>query len=224
VGALLHTDATQLVGQLPLDLDAAQVDLLSLSAHKLYGPKGVGALYVRRRLPAHIEPLIHGGGHERGLRSGTSNVAGCVGLGAATRLVREERHAAAGRLSWLRDELHDRLAAALDGVRLNGHPSHRLPSTVNLGFTGADADAVMANMPTVAVSSGSACSSATPAPSHVLRAMGRSTEDATASIRFGLGRRTTMSDIERAVPQVVAAVTNVRALLEAGADAARRPA
>jgi cysteine desulfurase len=191
VGALFHTDATQLVGQLPLDLDAAGVDLLSLSAHKFYGPKGVGALYVRRRLPSPIEPLIHGGGHERGLRSGTSNVAGCVGLGAAARLVAEEAHAAADRLSSLRDALHGRLSAALDGVRLNGHPSHRLPSTVNLCFTGADADAVMANMPGIAVSSGSACSSATPAPSHMLLAMGRSTEDATASIRFGVGRRTT---------------------------------
>ena len=224
VGALFHTDATQLVGQLPLGLDAAQVDLLSLSAHKFYGPKGVGALYVRRRLPVPIEPLIHGGGHERGLRSGTSNVAGCVGLGAAARLVAEEGHAAAGRLSWLRDKLHNRLAAALDGVRLNGHPSHRLPSTVNLCFAGADADAVMANMPGVAVSSGSACSSATPAPSHVLRAMGRSAEEATASIRFGVGRRTTLADVDRAVPQVVAAVSRVRAVFDAGADASRRPA
>jgi len=224
VGAVFHTDATQLLGQLPLDLDAAQVDLLSLSAHKFYGPKGVGALYVRRRLPVPIEPLLHGGGHERGLRSGTSNVAGCVGLGAAARLAAEKGHAAAGRLSRLRDELHNRLAAALDGVRLNGHASHRLPSTVNLCFAGADADAVMANMPGVAVSSGSACSSATPAPSHVLRAMGCSAEDATASIRFGVGRRTTLADIERAVPQVVAAVSRVRAVLDAGADAARRPA
>jgi cysteine desulfurase len=222
VGALFHTDATQLVGQLPIDLDAAQVDLLSLSAHKFYGPKGAGALYVQRRLAAPIEPLIHGGGHERGLRSGTSNVAGYVGLGTAARLVVEEGHAAASRLSSLRDELHGRLAAALDGVGLNGHPTHRLPSTVNLCFAGADADAVMANMPGVAVSSGSACSSATPAPSHVLQAMGRSTEDAAASIRFGVGRRTTLADVGGAVSQVVAAVTRVRGLINANEDAARR--
>jgi cysteine desulfurase len=224
VGALFHTDATQLIGQLPIDLDVGGVDLLSLSAHKFYGPKGAGALYVRRRLPMPIEPLIHGGGHERGLRSGTSNVAGCVGLGAAARLVMEEGHAMAGRLSSLRDELHGRLAAGLDGVQLNGHPSHRLPGTVNLCFAGAEADAVIANLPTVAVSSGSACSSATPAPSHVLRAMGRSTEDAMASIRFGVGRDTTLSDIARAVPQVVAAVTRVRALTRTEVNTARRPA
>jgi len=211
-GALCHTDATQLVGQLPLAVDEAEVDLLSLSAHKLYGPKGVGALYVRPRLPVAIEPLLHGGGHERGLRSGTINVAGCVGLGAAARLVTSQGQEDARRMGRLRDELHRRLAAAVDGVRLNGHPSRRLPSTVNLCFADVAADAVIAHLPGLAVSSGSACSSATPGPSHVLEAMGLSPADAMASIRFGVGRHTTADEIDRAVPQVVQAVTRVRAL------------
>ncbi len=207
-GAFVHTDATQWIGRLPVDVRDWGVDLLSLSAHKFYGPKGVGALYVRRRTP--LAPLIHGGEQERGMRSGTLNVPGIVGLGEATALAAEMVSADAERLAVLRDRLHGQLARRLDGVVLNGHPTERLPNTVNLRFEGADADAVMVNMPEVAVSSGSACTSAVPAPSHVLVAMGLDHDAADESLRFSLGRPTTEEEIEVAVDKVVRAVEAVR--------------
>jgi cysteine desulfurase len=207
-GALVHTDATQWAGRLPVDVREWRVDLLSLSAHKFYGPKGVGALYVRRRTP--IAPLLHGGEQERGLRSGTLNVPGIVGLGEAAALARETMGADAQRLTALRDRLQGELARRLGGVGLNGHPAERLPNTVNLRFEGAEADAVMVNMPEVAVSSGSACTSAVPEPSHVLVAMGLDRDAAEESIRFSLGRPTTGADIDRAVDEVVRAVGAVR--------------
>jgi len=207
-GALVHTDATQWAGRLPVDVREWGVDLLSLSAHKFHGPKGVGALYVRRRTP--IAPLLHGGEQERGLRSGTLNVTGIVGLGEAAALARETMAADAQRLTALRDRLQGELARRLGGVGLNGHPAERLPNTVNLRFEGAEADAVMVNMPEVAVSSGSACTSAVPEPSHVLVAMGLDRDAAEESIRFSLGRPTTGADIDGAVDEVVRAVGAVR--------------
>jgi cysteine desulfurase len=227
-GALVHTDATQWVGRLPVDVRKWGVDLLSLSAHKFYGPKGVGALYARRRTP--LAPLIHGGEHERGLRSGTLNVPGIVGLGEAAALAAETMAADAERLTALRDRLHGELARRLDGVGLNGHPTERLPNTVNLRFGDAEADAVMVSMPEVAVSSGSACTSAVPGPSHVLVAMGLDHAAAEESLRFSLGRPTAGADIDRAVDEVVRAVEAVRsaasktgnALATAGVDRALR--
>lgn len=207
-GAFVHTDATQWTGRLPVDVRAWRVDLLSLSAHKFYGPKGVGALYVRRRTP--LAPLVHGGEQERGLRSGTLNVPGIVGLGAAAALAAERMRADAGRLSALRDRLHTELVQRLTGVELIGHPTARLPNTVNLRFVGAEADAVITNTPEVAVSSGSACTSAVPSPSHVLVAMGLDRDAAEESLRFSLGRPTTEQEIMTAVDEVVHGVETVR--------------
>jgi cysteine desulfurase len=211
-GAVFHTDATQWVGKIQIDIHDWDVDLLSLSAHKFYGPKGVGALFVRRRL--QLAPVIHGGGQERGLRGGTLNAPGLVGLGAASELAAQCLDAQIGHLRDLRDRLQNRIQERLPNVRLNGHPEDRLPNTLNLGFAGAQADAVMARLPNVAVSSGSACTSAVPAPSHVLRAMGLTTEAAEESIRFSLGRETTAKDIAAATNLVASAVSEVRKLAE----------
>ncbi len=207
-GAAVHTDATQWVGKLHIDVREWDIDLLSLSAHKFYGPKGVGALYVRRRL--ELAPIIYGGGQERGLRGGTLNVPGIVGLGAAAEFVERSLDAEAHRLRGLRDRLHDLIGSRLLHVELNGHRTERLPNTLNIRFIGADADAVMARLPELAVSSGSACTSAVPHPSHVLTAMGLTTDAAEESIRFSLGRETTAADIASAGDLVAAAVSAVR--------------
>ena len=209
-GALFHTDATQAVGRIDFDVKRCDADLASISAHKLYGPKGVGALYVRRTI--QIEAGIHGGGHERNMRSGTLNVAGIVGFGAAAELAAKQRHEDADCATRLVEGLVSALTAQLDGVEVIAESAPRLPNTVNLHFTGADAEAVMINAPTVAVSAGSACTSMVPHPSHVLTAMGMSTDDASECLRFSTGRPTTSDDIAKAVSVLVPAVTRIREL------------
>jgi cysteine desulfurase len=206
-----HTDAVQALGKIPLGLSELPVDLASASAHKLYGPKGVGVLFVRRggpRIP--IEPLLHGGGHEQRLRSGTLPVPSIVGFAEACRLASGEMAAEADRLARLRDRLQAGLCGCLDGVLVNGHPSQRLPGNLNVSFEGVDGEALMASLKGIAVSSGSACTSADPEPSHVLRAMGRSDSLTRASLRFGLGRSTTADQIDRAIAIVVETVRRLR--------------
>jgi cysteine desulfurase len=196
-GILFHTDATQGTGKISVDVGAMSVDLLSLSAHKIYGPKGVGALFVRRRNP-HVRLAIQmdGGGHERGMRSGTLNVPGIVGFGAAAELCRQEMPSEAPHTKALRDRLQEGLQAGLDGILLNGHPTERLPGTLNVCLEGIDADALQVAVPELAVSAGSACTSASITPSHVLKAIGRTDAQARSSLRFSLGRFTTEAEIE----------------------------
>jgi cysteine desulfurase len=216
---LFHTDAAQATGRVPLSVVDTSIDLLSLSAHKLYGPKGVGALFVRRGRPrVRLACQLHGGGQEHDLRSGTLNVAGIVGLGAAAELARLALAEESRELAGLRDRLHEALTSALDGVTLNGHPEERLPNTLNLSFAGVDAEKLMARMPTVAVSSGSACTSALLTPSHVLRTMGLGEDQAHSAVRLSLGRFTSARDVDRAAAEVIRVV---RAIRRAGS---RRPA
>lgn len=213
---LLHCDAVQAVGKIPVDLKLLSADLVSLSAHKLYGPKGVGALYVRRDgLPIRLEPLFDGGGHERRLRSGTLPVPLIVGFGAACRLAADGLDEEAIRLTNLRERLWAGLSKNLDGLTLNGHPRERLPGNLNVSFDGLDGEALMTSLTEIAVSSGSACTSADPEPSHVLRAMGVSEALSKASLRFGLGRFTTTEEIDFAVRYVVEKVTCLRGLRNA---------
>jgi cysteine desulfurase len=206
-GAYVHTDATQHVGRLRLDMEALDLDMVSLSGHKMHGPKGVGALAARRGVP--IAPRLRGGGHERGLRSGTLNTPGIVGLGVAADLG-AERFREVQAVSGLRDRLYEGLRARLDGVYLNGHPTERLPNTLNLRFAGADAEAVIASLRRVACSAGSACSSGVPAPSHVLVAMGLGSQEAHESLRFSLSRYTTALDVDDTIDEVASAVRFVR--------------
>ncbi len=206
-GVLLHSDAAQAVGKVPLDLSQLPVDLMSFTAHKLYGPQGVGALFVRRRQPAtRLTCQIDGGGHERRMRSGTLPVPLIVGFGEACRLAIAEMEDESARLRDLRERLRLAIASALEGVTLNGHPEKRLPGNLHLSFAGVDGDALMMNLDGLAVSSGSACTTADPEPSHVLRAMGVSEVMSLASLRFGLGRSTTADEIDRAAAVVVTAV------------------
>jgi cysteine desulfurase len=208
---LLHTDATQAVGKIPVDVSALQVDLLSLSAHKMYGPKGIGALYVRRRDPhVRLEPLLDGGGHERGMRSGTLPVPLIVGLGAACALAQPAPSAEAICIGALRDRLQQGLTEALDECYLNGHPEERLPGNLNLSFAHVQGEALLMALKTLAVSSGSACTSASVEPSYVLRAMGVADDLAHSSIRFGLGRFNTADEIEYAIAETVRAVRGLR--------------
>lgn len=210
---LLHTDATQAVGKIPLDVEAWQVDLLSLSAHKIYGPKGVGALYVRRRNPhVRLEPLFDGGGHERGLRSGTLPVPLIVGFGRACELAKAETKEEAQRLVALRDRLHQGLTSKLDQVTLNGHPRERLPGNLNLSFADVRGEALLMALKNIAVSSGSACTSASVEPSYVLRALGVPDDLAHASLRFGLGRFNTQEEIDYAIDEVTRCVKHLRSL------------
>jgi cysteine desulfurase len=210
-GILFHTDAIQAVGKIPLDVNDDSIDLLSLSAHKIYGPKGVGALFVRRRDPqVRLVPLFDGGGHERGFRSGTIAVPLVVGLGEAAALAGREMAEESSRLLELRERLHAAIAGRVSATRLNGHPTRRLPGNLNLSFADVDGDALMMAMRDVAVSSGSACTSANPEPSHVLLAMGVGEALARASLRFGLGRFTTSEEIDFAADAVVTAVTRLR--------------
>ncbi len=209
---LLHTDATQAVGKLPVDVEADGIDLLSLAAHKFYGPKGVGAIYLRRRNPlVRLTPLFEGGGQERGFRAGTLNVPGIVGLGAAAELALAERAPEAARIGHLRDRLHEGLARRVESITLNGHPTERLPGNLNLSFAYVDGEALMLGMRDVCVSSGAACSSAVPEPSHVLTALGLDEDLARASLRFGLGRFTTEAEIDYTVETVAAHVARLRA-------------
>jgi len=209
-GVLLHCDAVQSAGKIPFDVEAAGVDLASLSAHKMYGPKGVGALYVRRRPRVRLTAQMDGGGHERGFRSGTLNVPGIVGMGRAAELAREERDGEAARVLGLRERLRKGLLAGLDLVSLNGSLEHRLPGNLNVSFAYVEGEALMMAIKDVAVSSGSACTSASLEPSYVLRAMGVTEDLAHSSIRFGLGRFTTEEEVDYTVRLVVEKVKKLR--------------
>jgi cysteine desulfurase len=232
-GALVHTDAVQAVGRVPVDVEALDVDLLSMTAHKMYGPKGVGALYVRRLRgnrkeavastighfveatpslgsPVKLMPQIDGGGHERGLRSGTLNVPGIVGFGAAADLARTEMAHESTRLATLRDRLLEQLRAVIDGVTVNGPLSARLPGNLNVSFPRVDGETLLVSLEGVAVSSGAACTAAE--PSHVLLALGLPKDRALASLRFGLGRWTTEEEIDEAARIVGAAVEQLQAM------------
>jgi cysteine desulfurase len=210
-GVLFHTDAAQAAGKVPLDVEAMGVDLLSLSAHKMYGPKGVGALYVRRAEPrVRLEPIFDGGGHERGMRSGTLPVPLVVGFGRACVLCRADMDAEAVRLGSLRERLSEAITSQLDEVFLNGHPTERLPGNLNLSFGYVEGEALIVSLRDVAVSSGSACTSANPEPSYVLRAMGVSDELARGSLRFGLGRFTTEEEVDYIAAAVVREVRRLR--------------
>jgi len=215
-GVLFHTDAAQAVGKVPVDVARAKIDLLSISGHKIYGPKGVGALYVRRGVK--VAEQMHGGGHERGMRSGTLNVAGIVGLGAACALALAEVEADAVRLGVLRERLRTKVAAGLERVRINGAVERRLPGNLSVTFEGVDAESLMMGLKEVAVSSGSACTSASIQPSHVLRAMGRSEEDAHSTLRFGIGRFNTEEEIDFVADRIVDVVPKLRELSPAWAE------
>ena len=217
-GAVLHIDAAQAVGKIPVDVDALGADLLSLSAHKFHGPKGVGALFVRRRQRvARLSPRVFGGGQERGLRSGTLDVPGIVGLGAAAEIAAASLEAEAAGMRQLRDRLWEGLNSRISDVHLNGpalaDPGQRLPGNLNVRIGGVDGQTLLATLGEgeLAVSSGSACSSATPRPSHVLRAIGLDGDQARASLRFGLSRFTTADEIDRAVGLIADAVGRLRA-------------
>ncbi|MCH8925486.1 MAG: aminotransferase class V-fold PLP-dependent enzyme, partial [Proteobacteria bacterium] len=209
-GALFHSDAAQAVGKIPLDVEAMKIDLLSISGHKVYGPMGVGALYVRRRPRVRLEPLFDGGGQERGLRSGTLPLPLCVGLGAACAIAQREMAEESERLGRLRRRLHDGITARLSGVQVNGDPERRIAGNLNLSFAGVDGESLIAAMPGIAVSTGSACTSASVEPSYVLRALGLGDDLAGASIRIGLGRYTTEAEIDTAIETIAAAVTRLR--------------
>ena len=209
-GVLFHCDAAQSFGKIPVDVEAAHIDLLSVSAHKMYGPKGVGALYVRRRNPrVEIAGQIHGGGHESGLRSGTLNVPGIVGFGEACAIAAEEMGEDAVRIAALRDNLLQQLQAAAPHV--NGTMAHRLPGNLNVSFEGVDGDALLSSIPQIAVSAGSACSSGSDS-SYVLEALGLPPALLQCSVRFGLGRSNTRAEIDHAAAKVASAVRQLRAL------------
>ncbi|MBL9101522.1 MAG: IscS subfamily cysteine desulfurase [Myxococcales bacterium] len=196
-GVLFHTDAVQAVGKVPIDVEAMNIDLLSMSAHKIYGPKGVGALYVRRRRPrVRLAPQIHGGGHERGNRSGTLNVSGIVGFGAAAKLAGELMAEESVRITGLREHLRKRLMTEVPHATLNGSLEHRLPGTLNISFSYVEGESLLMGLKDVAISSGSACTSASLEPSYVLRAMGLDDELAHSSLRITVGRFTTLEEVD----------------------------
>ena len=217
-GALLHSDAAQAAGKIPLDVQTMTVDLMSLSGHKMYGPMGIGALYVRRRPRVRLEPLFDGGGQERGMRSGTVPAPLVVGLGAAAAIAQAELTAESGRLAGLRDRLLAHLRAQVPDIRLNGDAERRIPGNLNLAFPGIEAEAMMRAMPGLAVSTGSACTSASVEPSYVLRALGLPDPLARGSLRLGLGRMTTEDEVDRAAGMIVAAVSRLRAGVPAVAE------
>jgi cysteine desulfurase len=208
-GAWMHTDAVQAAGKVPFDVDQLDVDFASLSAHKIYGPKGVGALYVRRKgRTVSIAAEIDGGGHERGMRSGTLNVPGIVGFGRAAEIARREMPAESKRIAALRDRLLEELRSKTDGMTVNGAMTARLPGNLNVSFAGIDGEALLVSLDDVAVSSGAACTQAE--PSHVLMALGLSKDGALASLRFGIGRSTTAADVDYAAAKVSDVVARLR--------------
>ena len=212
-GVLFHTDAVQAVGKIPVDVQADSIDILSISAHKLYGPKGVGALYVRRRNPrVQITEQINGGGHERGMRSGTLNVPGIVGLGAACEICGNEMAAEAKREIELRDYLRVKLENALDYTQVNGNMEHHLPGNLNMSFVYDEGESLLMGINDIAVSSGSACTSATLEPSYVLKALGLGDEIAHSSIRFGLGRFNTRAEVDYVADRIIDVVLKLREL------------
>jgi len=212
-GVIFHSDATQAVGKIPIEVIKQNLDLLSISAHKMYGPKGVGALYVRRKSPrVQISPIIDGGGHERGMRSGTLNVPGIAGLGKACALCYEEMPQESVRMSGMRDRLRDRIMSNLDEVYINGSMEHRLPQNLNISFAYVEGESLLMGINDVAVSSGSACTSATLEPSYVLKALGTGDDLAHSSIRFGLGRFNTEAEVDYVADRVVETVQRLREL------------
>jgi cysteine desulfurase len=209
-GVLFHTDAAQALGKIPLNVEAMKIDLMSMSGHKLYGPKGVGALYVRRRPRVRLTPLIDGGGQERGLRSGTLPTPLCVGFGKACALAEAEMTGEAARLTTLRERLQASLAQRVPGLLVNGDIEHRLPGSLNVSVPGTTAPDLIEACPSIAISTGSACTSASVEPSYVLRALGLSDARANASIRLGLGRFTTATDVDYAADAIAAAAARLR--------------
>jgi len=208
-GVVFHVDAAQSAGKIPIDLAVMKVDLMSLSGHKMYGPKGIGVLFVRRVPPVRIAPQIHGGGHERGLRSGTLATHQIVGFGEAARILRECMVTESLRIATLRNRLWSHLKQ-LDGTQVNGDLEQRLPGNLNVSFAGVDGETLMMALDDVAVSSGSACTSATVEPSYVLRAIGVPDDLAHASLRFTIGRFTTDEDVDRAARRVIEVVERLR--------------
>ncbi len=210
-GVLFHSDATQGVGKLPVDVEAMGIDLMSFSAHKIYGPKGIGGLYVRARNPrVRLAAQMDGGGHERGMRSGTLNVTGIVGLGKACELAGEMLESESERILRMRERLRQQITSALDEVYLNGHPMQRLPGNLNLSFAFVEGESLLMGLKDIAVSSGSACTSATLEPSYVLRALGVGDDLAHTSIRFGLGRFNTDEEVDYVADRVIREVTRLR--------------
>jgi len=212
-GVLFHTDAVQAVGKIPVNVDADNIDMLSISAHKMYGPKGVGALYVRRKNPrVQLTAQMDGGGHERGMRSGTLNVPGIVGLGEAAAISQREMAEETVRLRYLRDKLKDKIEAGLDEVFINGSWEHRLPHSLNMSFLYVEGESLLMGINDIAVSSGSACTSATLEPSYVLKALGLGDDLAHSSIRFGIGRFNTEEEIDYVADRLIEVVTKLREL------------
>src|SRR5579864_1302749 len=212
-GVLFHTDAVQAVGKVPVDVNKDNIDLMSISAHKLYGPKGVGALYVRRKSPrVQITAIIDGGGHERGMRSGTLNVPGIVGLGKACAIANEEMQQESARLAGLRDRLKDSIMSRLDETYINGSEEHRLPGNLNISFAYVEGESLLMGINDIAVSSGSACTSATLEPSYVLKALGVGEDLAHSSIRFGVGRFNTQAEVDYVADKVIDVVKKLREL------------
>ena len=210
-GVLFHSDAVQGIGQLPSNMETLGVDLASLTAHKIYGPKGIGALYIRRNT-SHPHSIFYGGGQELGVRPGTLNVAGIVGLGAACELSKNYMEAGKSSVSTLRDTLHQKLSTHLDNIHLNGHPEQRLLGNLNLCFAGVQSHAHLAGLKRVAVSTGSACDSESVKASHVLVAMGVPNELALTAVRFGLGRYNTAEEVDIVADEVVKVVNRLRTL------------
>jgi len=212
-GVVFHTDATQAVGKVPIDVNKLNIDVMSISAHKMYGPKGVGALYVRRKNPrVQISAIIDGGGHERGMRSGTLNVPGIVGLGKACAIATEEMPKESCRLAGLRNRLRDNIMGRLDEVYINGSMEHRLPGNLNISFAYVEGESLLMGINDIAVSSGSACTSATLEPSYVLKALGTGDDLAHSSIRFGIGRFNTEAEVDYVADRVVETVERLREL------------
>jgi cysteine desulfurase len=210
-GILFHSDATQGVGKIPVDVEAMGIDLMSLSAHKMYGPKGCGALYVRSKGPrVRLTPMMDGGGHERGMRSGTLNVPGIVGFGKACEIAGAEMETEAGHLLQMRERLREGLFSQLDEVYINGHPTQRLPGNLNVSFAFVEGESLLMGLKDIAVSSGSACTSATLEPSYVLKALGVGDDLAHTSIRFGLGRFNTTEEVDYVIERVVHEVRRLR--------------
>ena len=212
-GVIFHTDATQAVGKVPVDVIKQNIDLASISGHKMYGPKGVGALYVRRKNPrVQISAIIDGGGHERGMRSGTLNVPGIVGLGKACAIAQEDMPQESCRMAGLRNRLRDRIMGKLDEVYINGSMEHRLPGNLNISFAYVEGESLLMGINDIAVSSGSACTSATLEPSYVLKALGTGDDLAHSSIRFGVGRFNTEAEVDYVADRVIETVERLREL------------
>jgi len=212
-GVVFHTDAVQAIGKVPIDVNKMNIDVASITGHKLYGPKGAGALYVRRKNPrVQLVPLIDGGGHERGMRSGTLNVPGIAGLGKACALAMEEMPQESRKMAGLRDRLKDSIMSRLDEVYINGSMEHRLPGNLNISFAYVEGESLLMGINDIAVSSGSACTSATLEPSYVLKALGTGDDLAHSSIRFGIGRFNTEAEIDYVADRVVETVLRLREL------------